>query len=105
MPWPEDHTPPPERRDQLAAIIHRLRTGEGQHIEIAMMECFSAFLLSEHLGGNTFVPPNGPSCYFRQINPDRQPCITRDGAISIVASKTPSPPGAWLAMPIRQAKI
>lgn len=69
----------------LAAIIHRLRTGEGQHIEIAMMECFSAFLLSEHLGGNTFVPPNGPSCYFRQINPDRQPCITRDGAISIVA--------------------
>lgn len=24
MPWPEDHTPPPERRDRIAAIIHRV---------------------------------------------------------------------------------
>ncbi len=69
----------------LAAIIHKLRTGEGQAIEIPMMEAFSAFLLLEHLGGNTFIPPNGPGCYKRQIDPDRQPFPAKDGAVSIVA--------------------
>lgn len=69
----------------LAAIIHKLRTGEGQKLEIPMMEAFSAFLLLEHLGGNTFVPPNGPACYHRQIDPDRQPFPAKDGAVSIVA--------------------
>lgn len=69
----------------LAAIVHKLRTGEGQHVEIPMLEAFTSFLLTEHLGGKTFVPPNGPICYFRQIDPDRQPFPTKDGAISIVA--------------------
>lgn len=69
----------------LAAIIHKLRTGEGQRVEIPMLETFTSFLLIEHLGGKTFVPPNGPACYFRQIDPDRQPFPTQDGAISIVA--------------------
>ena len=69
----------------LAAIIHKLRTGEGQRVEIPMLETFTSFLLLEHLGGKTFVPPNGPICYFRQIDPDRQPIPTSDGAISIVA--------------------
>jgi len=68
----------------LAAIIHRLRTGEGQKIEIPMFEAFSHFMLIEHLGGLTFDPPNGPVGYFRQIDPDRQPFPTSDGYISIV---------------------
>lgn len=69
----------------LAAIIHKLRTGEGQRVEIPMLEAFTHFLLIEHLGGKTFIPPNGPIGYFRQIDPDRQPFPTADGAISIVA--------------------
>lgn len=69
----------------LAAIIHKLRTGEGQRVEIPMLETFTSFLLQEHLGGKTFVPPNGPICYLRQIDPARQPFPTKDGAISIVA--------------------
>jgi len=69
----------------LAAIIHRLRTGRGQQVEVPMFESFASFLLVEHLAGKTFDPPNAPICYFRQIDPDRQPLKTADGYISIVA--------------------
>lgn len=68
----------------LAAVIHKLRTGEGQKVEIAMFEAFSHFMLLEHLAGITFDPPNAPVGYFRQIDPDRQPFPTRDGFVSIV---------------------
>jgi len=69
----------------LAAIIHKMRTDEGQRIEIPMFEAFTNFMLLEHLGGLSFDPPNGPVGYFRQIDPDRQPFPTSDGYISIVA--------------------
>jgi crotonobetainyl-CoA:carnitine CoA-transferase CaiB-like acyl-CoA transferase len=69
----------------LAAIIHKLRTGQGQKVEIPMLETFTSFMCVEHLAGKTFVPPNGPVCYFRQIDPDRQPFPTKDGYISMVA--------------------
>jgi len=68
----------------LAAVVHKLRTGEGQKVEIAMFEAFSHFMLLEHLAGLTFDPPNAPVGYFRQIDPDRQPFPTRDGFVSIV---------------------
>lgn len=69
----------------LAAIIHKIRTGRGQRVEIPMFEAFANFMLLEHLGGLAFDPPNGPVGYFRQIDPDRQPFPTADGYISIVA--------------------
>jgi crotonobetainyl-CoA:carnitine CoA-transferase CaiB-like acyl-CoA transferase len=69
----------------LAAIIHKLRTGRGQRVDIPMFEAFTHFMLIEHLAGQTFDPPNGPICYARQIDPDRQPFPTKDGYISIVA--------------------
>jgi crotonobetainyl-CoA:carnitine CoA-transferase CaiB-like acyl-CoA transferase len=68
----------------LAAYIHKLRTGKGQFVEVPMYETFSQFMLLEHLAGLTFDPPNASSCYFRQIDPDRQPFPTRDGFISLV---------------------
>ncbi|AXE66380.1 carnitine dehydratase [Hyphomonas sp. CACIAM 19H1] len=68
----------------LAAYIHKLRTGNGQFVEVPMFEAFTQFMLLEHLSGLTFDPPNAPECYFRQIDPDRQPFPTADGAISIV---------------------
>ena len=68
----------------LAAIIHKLRTGEGQHVEVPMFEAFTSFMMKEHLGGHTFDPPNAPAGYRRQIDPDRQPFQTKDGWISIV---------------------
>ncbi|WP_408587934.1 CaiB/BaiF CoA transferase family protein [Novosphingobium sp.] len=69
----------------LAAVIHKLRTGRGQRVEVPMFEAFTSFMLLEHLAGKTFDPPNGPVCYGRQVDPDRQPFPTADGYISIVA--------------------
>jgi len=68
----------------LAAVIHRLRTGEGQRVEVPMFEAFAHFMLQEHLGGITFDPPVGPVGYARQLDPNRQPFPTADGYISIV---------------------
>jgi len=75
----------------LGAIVHRLRTGEGQKLEIPMFEAFTSFMLQEHLGGLTFDPPNAKAGYGRQVDPDRQPFPTSDGYISIV----PYTGGAW----------
>jgi crotonobetainyl-CoA:carnitine CoA-transferase CaiB-like acyl-CoA transferase len=69
----------------LAAIIHKLRTGKGQKVEVPMFEAFTHFMYLEHLAGLTFDPPNAPVGYFRQLDPDRQPFPTSDGYISIVA--------------------
>jgi crotonobetainyl-CoA:carnitine CoA-transferase CaiB-like acyl-CoA transferase len=68
----------------LAAVIHRLRTGAGQFVEVPMFETFTHFMLKEHLAGETFDPPVGPICYARQIEPHRQPFPTSDGHICIV---------------------
>lgn len=68
----------------LAALFHRQRSGEGQRVEVPMFEAFASFMLLEHLGAQTFVPPLGPAGYARQIDPLRQPFPTADGHISIV---------------------
>lgn len=73
----------------LAAIIHRMRTGKGQHVEVPMFETFSSFMLKEHLDGKTFDPPNGDAAYARQVDPARQPCRTKDGWITIVPYSLP----------------
>ena len=68
----------------LAAIIHKLRTGEGQAVEVPMFECFAAFMLTEHLRDDTLDPPIGPAGYPRQLDPTRQPFPTADGYVAIV---------------------
>jgi crotonobetainyl-CoA:carnitine CoA-transferase CaiB-like acyl-CoA transferase len=68
----------------LAAIIHKLRTGEGQHVEVPMFEAFANFMLEEHLRDATLDPPISPIGYPRQLDPGRQPFPTADGYISIV---------------------
>lgn len=68
----------------MAAVIHRMRTGEGQFVEVPMFEAFANFMLKEHLAGLTFDPPVGDACYARQVDPHRQPFPTKDGWVSIV---------------------
>jgi crotonobetainyl-CoA:carnitine CoA-transferase CaiB-like acyl-CoA transferase len=68
----------------LAALVHKLRTGEGQHVEVPMLECFTSFMLTEHLQDAVFEPPIGPMGYPRQIDPARQPFPTSDGHIALV---------------------
>jgi len=67
----------------LAAVVHRLRTGEGQKVEVPMFEAVASFNLVEHLCDQTFVPPTGPGLYARQVDPQRQPMRTADGYIAI----------------------
>lgn len=68
----------------LAALIHRMGTGEGQFVEVPMFESFTNFLFEEHLRDAVFEPPIGPIGYPRQLDPGRQPFPTADGYISIV---------------------
>jgi crotonobetainyl-CoA:carnitine CoA-transferase CaiB-like acyl-CoA transferase len=68
----------------LAAIVHKLRFGGGQFVEVPMFEAFTHFMAQEHLFGDTFVPPLEPAGYPRQIDPLRQPFPTADGYISLV---------------------
>ncbi|MEI9887572.1 MAG: CoA transferase [Rhizomicrobium sp.] len=68
----------------LAALVHKLRTGQGQFVEVPMFESFAHFMLLEHLGGATFEPPTAPWGYSRQLDPHRQPFPTSDGFITIV---------------------
>jgi crotonobetainyl-CoA:carnitine CoA-transferase CaiB-like acyl-CoA transferase len=79
----------------LAAIVHKMRTGRGQRVEVPMFEAFTNFMLIEHLAAKTFDPPNGPICYARQIDPDRQPFPTADGYISIVPYTDEAWPGMF----------
>ncbi len=68
----------------LAALVHKLRTGEGQHVEVPMLECFTSFMMTEHLQDMVFDPPIGPPGYPRQLDPARQPFPTADGHLTIV---------------------
>jgi len=67
----------------LAAIIQRMRTKQGQHVEVPMFESVASFNLLEHLYGATFEPPTEPWGYTRQLDPLRQPMRTKDGYIAI----------------------
>lgn len=68
----------------LAAVVHRLRFGEGQRVEVPMFESFTHFMMQEHLYGGAFRSRPYPMGYPRQLDPHRQPFPTADGYISIV---------------------
>jgi crotonobetainyl-CoA:carnitine CoA-transferase CaiB-like acyl-CoA transferase len=67
----------------LAALVHRLRTGEGQHVEVPMFESLTSFNLVEHFCDQTLVPPTGGWGYARQLDPVRQPMRSSDGWLSV----------------------
>lgn len=67
-----------------AALFHRLRTGEGQFVEIPMMECLTTFNLAEHFFGHVYDPPTGQWGYNRVVNPERKPFATKDGYIGLL---------------------
>jgi crotonobetainyl-CoA:carnitine CoA-transferase CaiB-like acyl-CoA transferase len=68
----------------MAALLQRERTGEGQAVEVPMLETMTAFVMAEHLGGLTFDPPMGPPGYSRMLAPHRRPHRTADGHICIL---------------------
>ena len=74
----------------LGALLHRERTGQGQHVEVPMFETLVEFNLTEHLGGLAFEPPLGSAGYARIIG-GRQPLPTADGYVAIL----PYNPAHW----------
>ncbi len=68
----------------LAALYHRERSGEGQELEVPMLETMVQFIMVEHLYGLTFEPPLGGAGYPRMLAPQRRPYRTRDGHICIL---------------------
>lgn len=66
-----------------AALLHRERTGMGQHVEIAMVRAMSAFLLVEHGAGAISEPPMSKPGYHRILSKERKPHPTLDGWIHV----------------------
>jgi crotonobetainyl-CoA:carnitine CoA-transferase CaiB-like acyl-CoA transferase len=65
-----------------AALLHRERTGEGQMVEVPMLETLAAFNSIEMFGGMAFVPSIGPSGYKRMKA--RRPVRTKDGWLTML---------------------
>jgi len=68
----------------LVALVHRLRTGTGQTVEVPMFETMVAFNLVEHQRGRTFEPPLGDVGHERVLAAERRPFRSRDGWIGLL---------------------
>jgi crotonobetainyl-CoA:carnitine CoA-transferase CaiB-like acyl-CoA transferase len=68
----------------LAALVHRAATGEGQHIEVPMIDVMRSFVLVEHGAGAIPEPPLDEAGYRRILTPERKPQRTTDGWINIL---------------------
>ena len=68
----------------LAALYHQARSGEGQEVEVPMLESMAAWVMVEHLYGETFVPPIESVGYKRVLNRYRRPFKTKDGYLAIL---------------------
>ena len=66
----------------LAALFHRERTGEGQFVEVPMLESYTHFLMVEHLYGASFEPSVGHVGSTPALAPDRACIKTQDGWIA-----------------------
>ena len=71
-----------------AALLHRERTGEGQHIEVPMQQAATAFMLVEHGSGAISEPPVSydglpATGYPRVLSRERRPQPTKDGWIHL----------------------
>ena len=71
----------------LAALRHKEKSGEGQYVAVPMLETFTSFLMSEHLYGETFVPPSGKFGYSQALTPLRQPLKTKDGYLMVFPAR------------------
>ena len=68
------------------ALVHRSRTGEGQEVQVPMLETLMSFNLIEHLWTGAFDAPQGELGYDRALMSYRRPFATADGHICLMAT-------------------
>lgn len=68
----------------VLALMHRLRTGEGQQVDVSMFETLAAFNMMEHQWGHAFEPPIAPMGYEPVAKAVRRPYRTRDGHLALL---------------------
>ncbi|NWH09619.1 MAG: CoA transferase [Alphaproteobacteria bacterium] len=68
----------------LAALQHKNRTGEGQYVEVPMLETFTGFIMAEHLWGKTYKNLPGKFGHPTSITPHRKPMRTKDGFLVVL---------------------
>ena len=68
----------------LAALFRRERTGEGQFVEVPMIDALSSFTLVEHGCAAIPDPPLGPAGYQRIVAPERRPFASSDGWVAVL---------------------
>lgn len=68
----------------LAALTERDRSGQGQHIEVPMVDVMRSFTLVEHGAGAISARTSVSPGYGRILTPHRRPGRTRDGWIHIL---------------------
>ena len=68
----------------LAAMFHRERTGEGQFVEVPMIDALTSFTLVEHGCAAIPEPPLGPAGYPRVLAAERRPYATTNGWVAVL---------------------
>ena len=72
----------------IAALFHKERTGEGQLVEVPMLESLVGFNLIEHQSGQTFDPALSEAGYERSMVEYRRPYATLDGHVCVLPYNT-----------------
>jgi crotonobetainyl-CoA:carnitine CoA-transferase CaiB-like acyl-CoA transferase len=67
-----------------AALVHRAAAGEGQRIEVPMVDVMTSFMLTEHGSGAISEPPQASPGYQRILTAQRRPKRTADGWIHVL---------------------
>jgi len=65
------------------ALFRREKTGQGEAIDVPMLENMASFVSSEHMGAVTFDPPVGPTGDGRLLSPNYKPVPTKDGYVTV----------------------
>jgi len=68
----------------LAALFHRERTGEGQFVEVPMIDALTSFTLVEHGCAAIPEPPLGSAGYRRVLAAERRPYATTNGWVAVL---------------------
>jgi crotonobetainyl-CoA:carnitine CoA-transferase CaiB-like acyl-CoA transferase len=88
----------------MAALLNRIRTGDGVTLEVPMFETIATMVLQEHLAAQSFDPPSGPYGDQRLLSPFNQPLETMDGFIAVTINTDPQVK-AFLAATAREELI